>query len=49
MCECAQVMQQNRLRNPIRQTLGSIVHGAIVDRLPFGAVGGGPSSTVARM
>ena len=30
-----QVMGQDRQRNPIRQKLGSIVHGSIIDRLPF--------------
>jgi CubicO group peptidase (beta-lactamase class C family) len=30
-----QVMGQNRQRNPIREKLGSLVHGCVVDRLPF--------------
>ena len=32
-----QVLGQDRQRNPIREVLGSIVHGSIVDRLPFAA------------
>ena len=32
-----QVLQQNRQITPIRQTLGNLVYGSIVDRRPFGA------------